>query len=483
MSALTSGLKGSDLQVIAAVPSFDEAQIELVVESVLRILPERREVYAAAMSVSGATADVVVKRFLNHPKQTRDWQAEWNGLLGLQSKGLPGALPICVAQSTADGSVWVVMQRIQNAVTLGAFLEVSNAQAFESVVQDLCALVDQVHASGVRQRDQHIDNWAVADGALYLLDAGTIELAEKALNEGDRLKDLAAICVTLTPAAEQVFRKTLLSNYLQKDQVLRERVLGQLDPQIVELQCKRARRYYKKTMRNCTEFSEVKCAGYQGMRLNAGPSNLVDAFFTDPEAFFKKGTCLKDGNTCTVQGFEDKGTHYVIKRYNKKPLFDRLRRACSPTRARTSWSSARLLHLAFVPTARTLAYYEERSGFLRGRCYLLMEQLDGLLLPDYIEKHESSAAHLSAVAESFATVWNALDRLRAAHGDLKATNLLVDSAGVVYLFDLDAFRFGLGQQAFENGRQKDYKRFMKNWHDQPAVQRAFVAAIEKGGSE
>jgi len=133
-----------------------------------------------------------------------------------------------------------------------------------------------------------------------------------------------------------------------------------------------------------------------------------------------------------------------------------------------------LIDLAFVPTPRVIAYSEEKKGLLKGRCYLLMEQLEGQLLPDYLETNRESPERLATVARSFRDLWQALDRLRAAHGDLKATNLIVDPAGVVHLFDLDAFRFGLSPRVFARGRRKDYKRFMQNWQNTPEFKRLFL---------
>ncbi|MFQ3225428.1 MAG: hypothetical protein ACI8Z5_001688, partial [Lentimonas sp.] len=48
-----------------------------------------------------------------------------------------------------------------------------------------------------------------------------------------------------------------------------------------------------------------------------------------------------------------------------------------------------------------------------------------------------------------------------------------------HLFDLDAFRFGLGTRAFERGRAKDLKRFMKNWSDRSELAQLFEAKIRE----
>ena len=83
------------------------------------------------------------------------------------------------------------------------------------------------------------------------------------------------------------------------------------------------------------------------------------------------------------------------------------------------------------------------------------------------------------MADAFTQIWESLGRLRAAHGDLKATNLIVGPDGRVHLFDLDAFRFGLKASAFECGRAKDLRRFMQNWADRPELSELFKAKLRE----
>ncbi|HBM86625.1 MAG TPA: hypothetical protein DD423_07605, partial [Opitutae bacterium] len=99
--------------------------------------------------------------------------------------------------------------------------------------------------------------------------------------------------------------------------------------------------------------------------------------------------------------------------------------------------------------------------------YLLMERIEGQLLTDYVENCDGDRERLRLVAIEFAQLWVSLGRLRAAHGDLKATNLIVGPDGRLYLFDLDAFRFGLPDAAFKRGRRRDWNRFFKNWKERP----------------
>ena len=467
------------LRLVESTDQLNASAVELQLEvcEALRILPDRREVYAGQLCSNQQA--VVAKRFLVHPKQARDWRREWDGLVKLNALDLSAPTPLCVAEE-ADGSVvWVIMARIEGAVSVQeAFLEGDSDERTE-LAQQLVKLVDAAHRAGVRQGDQHVDNWAWDGARLYLLDAGSMEFSKHALSERARLQDLAGICVTLAPEAERAFRGAIRSKYLVDDVALKERLLDELEEAIVALQAERTQRYFKKTRRTCTEFFETEAETHYALHLRSADPELIEAFLSDPESLMLQGRRLKSGNTCTVQGFAHTGKAYVLKRYNKKPLTNRLRHLFSDSRALKSWSSSWVLDMAFIPTASAVAVYEDTRERLPGLRYLLMEQIEGQLLPDYVESCGADLAQIEAVADAFTQIWESLGRLRAAHGDLKATNLIVGPDGRVHLFDLDAFRFGLKASAFECGRAKDLRRFMQNWADRPELSELFKAKLRE----
>lgn len=345
------------------------------------------------------------------------------------------------------------------------------------MASQLAELVDAAHRVGVRQEDQHVNNWAWDGARLYFLDAGSIGFLGRALKFPDRLKDLAGICVTLSPQVESGFRSALKAIYLCDDREMRDRLFYELEAAIVVLQHERTGRYYKKTRRTCTEFVRTETSEFRMLSLRDADASVVDALQADPEALMELGERLKAGNTCTVQGFSHGGQDYVLKRYNKKPWLDRMRRALSDSRALKSWSSSWVLDMAFISTARAVAVYEDARERLPGVRYLLMERIAGELLPDYVQRWRGDVNRIDAVATEFAQVWSALGRLRAVHGDLKATNLIVGEDGRLYLFDLDAFRFGQNAQVFEMGRAKDFKRFMQNWCEDAELTQLFESKV------
>jgi tRNA A-37 threonylcarbamoyl transferase component Bud32 len=396
----------------------------------------------------------------------------------LEAAGLPAPTPLLVCED-AEGIVYVLMEYLVDAVTLGAFMINAARDELRACMEDLASLVTGLHRAGARQMDQHIDNWALAGGSLYVLDAGTYRLEKAALAVTEQVADLAAICSTLPPQAEKFFRKSIADR--DRDATgasgkAKATFEADLSTAVAQVQQARVCRYYKKTQRTCTEFGQRSEGAWRGMFGQGGDAELVAAFFDNPDALIASGERVKSGNTCTVQRFRFGQREYVLKRYNQKPWGTRLRRALVASRARRSWSNSWVLDMSFIPTARSVAFAEER-GFPLRRCYLLMEAVDAVLLPDYAAQHRNDEARVTALVEDVGRIWDQMARIAAAHGDLKATNWMVDASGVVSLIDLDSFRFALSESAFKRGREKDRKRFLENWKADPELAARFLQRL------
>ena len=73
-----------------------------------------------------------------------------------------------------------------------------------------------------------------------------------------------------------------------------------------------------------------------------------------------------------------------------------------------------------------------------------------------------------------------IGRLYAAqisHGDLKATNLIVDK-GKVVLMDLDGLRIHRTRKRFSRHYRKDCERLLRNWPRDAPIRRALRQALQ-----
>ena len=110
------------------------------------------------------------------------------------------------------------------------------------------------------------------------------------------------------------------------------------------------------------------------------------------------------------------------------------------------------------------------------RCsYLLMENVEGETL-DRVNS-ERVLSPESPIPKAFANRWAELESIGATHGDMKASNLIVTPEGDLILIDLHGLKFDKSDQEHQRRREKDMKRFMKNWEGKPELIKVFQEAL------
>lgn len=73
-----------------------------------------------------------------------------------------------------------------------------------------------------------------------------------------------------------------------------------------------------------------------------------------------------------------------------------------------------------------------------------------------------------------------LQEQRISHGDLKASNFLIQGDDVL-LIDLDAMRQHHSAAAFRKAWRRDLQRFRRNWDEVPELHELFARALEQAG--
>lgn len=210
---------------------------------------------------------------------------------------------------------------------------------------------------------------------------------------------------------------------------------------------------------------------------------VVDQLWSDPEGLLaaEGARMLKDGDRCTVVHVNVGGQPAVMKRYNTKDRMHTALHWLLRSRAMWSWLNAHQLHAAGLNTARPLACVEDRRfGILRERSYLLTAFVPGKPLLELIASENPSEDRLRELARQFADLWQTLGQLRIGHGDMKATNFVIDRHDKLWLVDLDGMRSYRSHALFRRERRNDLARFMRNWQDRPEVAAIFRARIGTG---
>ena len=432
-----------------------EAEGELVVRRVLRVLPGRRIVGEAERH----GRRLLAKLFFD-ARSERYWQREHAGVKALAAAGIP--TPRLEADHGLGGGGHVVLTEfLDDAETvLDAWRQFDGRppgdHAAMALLVPMFELLGRLHGAGLSHGDLHLDNFLRHNTRLYLIDAGSVRAhGAGPLPEQAAARDLAMLLAQL-PRTWDAAVAPLLDAYRAAS--LRPLSDAALRRALVEARAWRLRDFLSKTVRGCSLFKVVR----RFDRFTAVLRSDADAFellLADPDRWMETGTVLKRGNTCTVCRVRLGDRELVIKRYNLKSLRHALSRVWRPSRGWHSWREGHRLALYGIATPTPLALVEERKGPLRGRAWLITEYCGGA---DLLGHLDPSVPPPPVIAAALRTLFATLHRVRISHGDLKATNLLWDGREIK-LIDLDAMCQHRSAAGHARAWRRDRLRLLRNW--------------------
>jgi tRNA A-37 threonylcarbamoyl transferase component Bud32 len=426
----------------------------VVCTRILRLLPHRRLV--ASADVQGRAC--VIKLFVGKDAQ-RYWARELAGVRQLAQT--PVAAPSLIATAShPSGARALLYQMLPEALPVSE----DNADEADALVAMLACL----HRSGCVHTDPHLDNFVRSEGQLYALDAdGVREL--RSANEA--LGNLAVLLAQFPPRFDdrigkwvEIYTRTGMESPSDISGVSADEsakvgsaALGEsaLRDALKAARRERVRRYLKKTLRECSEFMcSQTSVGKVVVRRSDCTQELLD-FAQAPEAALGNAEIVKAGNSATVFRMNLAGHSYIVKRYNLKSFWHRLRRTFK-SRIRIAWTNGHWLAFLGVRTARPILLLETRLGPFVDVGYIVMEDRGSLDLIEAIKVEGLNDDWLSEFSDLVVSLRNAGIR----HGDFKGTNFLVQGRHLA-LIDLDSMA--------EGDITRDLPRFMQNWKDLPQV--------------
>jgi tRNA A-37 threonylcarbamoyl transferase component Bud32 len=183
----------------------------------------------------------------------------------------------------------------------------------------------------------------------------------------------------------------------------------------------------------------------------------------------------KYGSRSVVGTFDTDTGKFVLKYYYPKNLLKRLTYGFFGSRALRSWEVALELKELGIPTAQPLVFCEWRSllGLVLDRSYLAVGHAEGPDLLTYVLSYADDAERLAELAGHLKKSFDRMEQNRVAHGDLKATNIIVGVNGEVTFIDLDATEINVPAARWAKARTRDVKLFMSNWQNLPGAAAAF----------
>lgn len=423
----------------------------LACTSLLRVVPGSRHVYDAVWN----DRQVIVKLFSHKINANRHLQREWKGLNELQKLGLNAPAPLFFGK-TEDGTGAVVMQKIENASTVLDVLNGTTDQAerFDLLGNVLSELAKQ-HSKGVLQKDLHLGNFLLSGDKIFTIDPSQIKFYRREVTKKESMSQLALLMYAM-PGCDTESAIKLCGQYVG----LRGWEFGNAEEELfgkyLVLHKKRGiRGGLKKCLRTNKRELKIKSDKFTVVfdRVFCEGAEPFD-FIKQIDELMDNGQILKDGNTCYVSRLNWNGKDVVVKRYNNKGYIHSVRHTIQRSRARRCWLNGHRLEMLQIATPRPCAYIEECRGLLVWKSYIVTEFVAGRKLHFFLRDDNVTKEQRSKIISRVGMIFDALDKHRITHGDMKHSNILVTDNGAV-LTDLDSMKVHKCNCLYKIYRAKD----------------------------
>lgn len=436
----------------------EQGTVELKIDSLLRVVPGKRLVALSTWQNN----TVIVKIFINSNRWKRGMLKDIAGINRLKQARIPSP-SLLLQTTTADkkGGVLIIEYLRQGASLATLFDEAKSEEGRTEILEMGVKAVADCHHAGLWQNDIHLDNFMLCAGVVYVLDGADIKRKGDSLDTDTRLKNFAMFLAQFPVSQDKQWRDLFDQYSKQAPGLIADDAAG-FSNRIIKARRKRLNVYERKLSRSTTANRSEQGANFYYIYDRSIHSPELDRFIADPDSFINGQQLLKDGNSSTVAMIKINERNYVLKRYNIKSFWHGISRAFRPSRAHHSWRNASVLEMLGVATAHPFLYLEERVFWLfRKRAYFLCEYIEGHDLGTAWEKQELEISEIEIVA-LFRNLFKIMADYRISHGDMKATNFLLQGK-ILHVLDLDAMTRNVSKAKFTEKFSKDLLRFRKNW--------------------
>lgn len=447
-------------------------------EKVIRLIPKRRMVAFGTWHGKPAVA----KMFFDSRKAKSQMEKDIAGIRSLQKCKIPTPELLHEGQSEDRRIHVLVFERIMDSRNLEEiWYERHNIEEVLPILKAVVIEIATQHVLGLLQHDLHLKNFLLTEKTIYTLDGAQIEIFPHLLSRQVSVNNLVLFLSQLGVDVEN-YQEVLFKHYAEaRGWSLKPEDFVDLFVQIKKWNDIRWHKYEKKIFRNSTQFVRLNKWKMSGMMNRSFEGPQLMAFLAQPESAFNNPAAklLKAGNSATVIKVRMDGRDYVIKRYNMKDFWHRLRRCLRKTRAASCWRLANKLNLFGIPTATPVAYVENHVCGIRGVSYFVMEHISGEHAGDYFHRHFNRNDKIQNMVKRIGALLKNVAKVDVTHGDLKITNILIDAAEQPVLIDLDGAAEHATLHGLRKAWQKELTRFLMNFTTNPVLQKKFEVELEK----
>jgi len=439
---------------------------------------DARIIFASSLASAEGELPVVIKIY-RHAK-IGDWlkanllgskaRREWAITNAAVERGLNTVIPVAYGERRRLGILresYLLTVRLFDCVTLEEILFSEDgtlragAAARREIIVLLARLLRRMHDSGIYHRDLHPGNFLVETSAsggrrLYLLDLHRAS-ARKSLGISQRIRSLAQFNMFASISLGKSERLLFFNAYFGDDRPWRDRkraLLKTLDARTRAMRWRLWRRREYRCLSSNKYFLRLRCGGYNGFAARSEWRGEMAQLLLSPETVRDGGTLIKESRSKALWEKEMviRGNRYdlFIKQYKKRRGWWGLTYLWRPSKALRSWKGAYALLIRRINCVHAIAAMEERlSGRRLGNAYFISYKLGGV---DNLNRaagytaasRKTAPGEMSEMIRGLALFLRKIHDLGVFHGDMKATNILVQrkSGGgfTFYLSDLDFLR-------------------------------------------
>lgn len=450
----------------------------ILFNEVVRVLPKKRMVAFGTWQGK----QIAAKLFFDLKSAKRNAEKDVTGIKSLQKNKIPTPELLYEGKSLDQCVYVLIFERILDAANLGDVWQ--NRISMEDVLPALQSVIIEIatqHVLGLLQHDLHLRNFLLTEKTIYTLDGAQIELFPFLLSKKISINNLALFLSQLGINMES-YQEQLFKYYAQaRGWSLKPEDTVELFRLIKKWNDIRWNKFEKKAYRDSSDFVSVNTWTSVGMVNRHFEGEEFSKLIADPEsAFTQRSTkILKSGRSSTVVKVTLDQHDYVVKRYNMKNIWHRLRRCLRPTRASSCWRLAQKLYLFNVPTAMPVAFIEQRILCIRGKSYYITQYVPGEHAGEWFFHHFSKPEKIDMMIKRISLLLKSVAKVEITHGDLKITNILVNDNDEPCLIDLDGAAEHLSLSSLRKEWKKELNRFLQNFDTNPAILKKFEVELEK----
>ena len=170
---------------------------------------------------------------------------------------------------------------------------------------------------------------------------------------------------------------------------------------------------------------------------SAADPNLIDRFWSDPDSLVHAGEKLIKKNCVrTTVRLNSEYDQFVVKRHVERSWRHFAKQCVTRSRAERCWNDSLYLYENGYPTPRPIAYLEDRLGVLRGNSYFMYQFVEGETLKQKATDLKNQRLIRKYILQ-LVNIWKLHFRLRVNLSDGHPANFLINSAGKMWVIDLD----------------------------------------------